>query len=111
MGRKSRSQSIQVRSMPAVLRASSMANRFGASAVTNIELVTQVVENATHIRYEPMRLDDSPGPEPYRSGILLIIGKIVPPLRAVFEGVNGARTRSEMAMAKPRPRLRPPSRL
>ena len=50
--------------MPAALRASSIANRFGASAVTNIELVTHVVENATHIRYEPMRREDSPGAEP-----------------------------------------------
>jgi hypothetical protein len=76
-----------------------MANRFGASAVTNMELVKQVVENATHIKYEPIRRDDSPGADPYNSGILLMIGKMVPALRAVFEGVNGARTRSDAAIA------------
>jgi hypothetical protein len=36
----------------------SMASRLGARPVRNIELVTQVVAIATHIRYEPMRRDD-----------------------------------------------------
>src|SRR6476659_1791990 len=58
-----------------------------------------------------MRFDDGPGAEPYKSGILLMIGKIVPALRAVFEGVNGARIRSETAIAYPRPSVRPPRRL
>jgi hypothetical protein len=35
--------------------------------------------------------------------MLLTIGYTVPPLRAVLEGVAGARTRSESATAYPRP--------
>ena len=39
-----------VMSTLAVFLANSSASRFGASAVTNIELVTQVAANAVHIR-------------------------------------------------------------
>jgi hypothetical protein len=92
------------------LCASSMANRLGASAVTNIELVMQVVANATHIRYAPMRRGARSGRQSYSSGILLTIGKMVPALRAVFEGVNGASRTSDAAIAYPSPRVLPPSR-
>jgi hypothetical protein len=65
----------------------------------NMELVTHVVENATHIKYAPMRRGDSPGLEPYNSGIRSITGKTAPALRAVFDGVNGASRRSDAAIA------------
>jgi hypothetical protein len=40
------------------------ARRFGASAVTNIELVTHIAANAVHIRYAPRRRAVGPGNEP-----------------------------------------------
>src|SRR5512141_30819 len=73
----------------AVFFTSSTASKFGASAVRNIELVTHVAASAVHIRYEPILREVSPGSEPYRPGMLRIIGKIVPPLRAVLDGVKG----------------------
>jgi hypothetical protein len=49
-GRKPRNQSPQEISTDETLRTSSTASRFGASAVRNIELVTQVVAKAVHMR-------------------------------------------------------------
>ena len=40
---------IQVTSIPAMRFMKATARRFGASAVTNIELVTQVVAKAVHM--------------------------------------------------------------
>ena len=36
------------------------------------------------------------------------MGKIVPPLRAVFDGMKGARAKSARAMAYPSPKVRLP---
>ena len=83
----------------AVFFTSSTASKFGASAVRNIELVTHVAASAVHIRYEPILREVSPGSEPYRPGMLRMMGKMVPPLRAVFDGVNGARIRSASVTA------------
>src|SRR5262249_53638035 len=78
-----------------VFLTTSIASTFGARPVMNIELVTQVAAMATHIRYEPiLREEGSFGFEPYKGGRLLITGYIVPPLRAVLDGVNGAISRS-----------------
>src|SRR5690349_7502362 len=94
-GANARNHAIQSRSTWTVLPMISAASRLGASAVRNIELVTQVVAIAVHRMYAPMRrADGSFGSESYRTGKLRITGKIVPPLRAVFDGVNGASTRS-----------------
>ena len=41
---------IQLISTPAILRASSAANRLGASAVMNMQLVTEVVAKAVQHR-------------------------------------------------------------
>ena len=89
-GRNPTSHSVHVIWMPVADFTISSASRLGASAVTNIELVTQVVANATHIKYAPIARGDSPGRDPYSSGMLRMIGKIVPALRAEFDGVNGA---------------------
>ena len=43
------SQPVHDTSTCAIVRISATASRFGASAVTNIELVTQVVAKAVHI--------------------------------------------------------------
>jgi hypothetical protein len=85
--------------MPVAVLIMARASRLGASAVTNIELVTHVAANATHIKYAPIRRGESPGRDPYKSGTLRMIGKTVPALRAVFDGVKGANARSEIAMA------------
>ena len=85
--------------MPVAVCTIASASRFGASAVTNIELVTHVAANATHIRYAPIRRGESSGRDPYNSGMLRMIGKIVPALRAVFDGVNAASARSDNAIA------------
>ena len=49
-GRKPQNQPIQVTWMCSVVRISASASRFGATPVRNIELVTQVVASAVHIR-------------------------------------------------------------
>src|SRR4051812_39788398 len=114
-GRKPRTHMLQEISTCATRRTMSVANRFGASAVRNIELVTQVVAKAVQIRNAPMvfvgalagtssealtaRFSDAPGLEPYSGGMLLTIGYNVPPLRAVTDGITGASTRSASAMA------------
>ena len=46
-----------------------------------------------------MRRAVGPGFEPYSGGMLLTIGKIVPALRAVFDGVKGASARSASMIA------------
>src|SRR2546428_11587093 len=92
-----------------VRRAKSAARTLGASAVTNMLLVTQVTASAVYIRYAPiLRALSSLGRDPYNSGILRRMGKIVPPLRAVLDGMNGERARSAKAMAYPRPKVRFP---
>ncbi len=58
IGAKARNHCVHDRLTFAVLLTSSIASRLGASAVRNIELVTQVVAMATHMRYEPMRRAD-----------------------------------------------------
>jgi hypothetical protein len=83
----------------AVLFTSSRARRLGAKEVINIELVTQVVAKAVHIIYAPILRVVSPGAEPYKPGRFRIIGKIVPALLAVFDGVKGARIRSDKVIA------------
>ena len=55
-------------SSPAVCFTSARAAAFGASAVTNIELVTAVAANAVHMTYEPIRRAEGPGSDPYRPG-------------------------------------------
>ncbi|OIQ68079.1 hypothetical protein GALL_503320 [mine drainage metagenome] len=45
------------------------------------------------------RADGSLALDPYRAGRLRITGKMVPPLRAVFDGVNGARIVSAIITA------------
>ncbi len=66
---------VQERLTFAVLLTISIASRFGARPVRNIELVTQVVAIATHMRYEPMRRDDgSFGLLSYSAGRLRITG-------------------------------------
>ncbi len=89
--------------------AMASAAALGASDVMNIELVTQVAANAVHMMYDPILRAVGPGSEPYRPGMLRMTGKIVPALRAVFEGVPGARTRSAIAIAYPKPSVWPPS--
>ncbi len=49
-GAKAMNHCAQLMSTLAVFFTSSSASRFGASAVRNIELVTQVAAIATHIR-------------------------------------------------------------
>src|SRR5512137_2894346 len=93
-GKKPINHCIHEISICAVFFTSSTASKLGASAVRNIELVTQVAASAVHIKYDPILREVSPGSEPYRPGMLRITGKMVPPLRAVFDGVNGARMRS-----------------
>ncbi len=63
-GRKPISQAVHDTSTPAMVFISATARRFGASAVRNIELVTQVVANAVHITYAPRPRRRSPGSEP-----------------------------------------------
>ena len=46
-----------------------------------------------------MRRAVGPGAEPYSSGRPRTMGKMMPPLRPVFEGVKGASARSVSAMA------------
>ena len=75
------------------------AKTFVARAVLNIELVTQVLAKATHVIYEPILRGSFSGVESYRTGIFFTIGKIVPPLLAVFEGINGASKKSARAIA------------
>ena len=48
-GAKAMNHCVQVMSTLAVFLTSSIASRLGASAVRNIELVTQVVAIATHM--------------------------------------------------------------
>src|SRR5579871_1450317 len=94
-GAKARNHCVHSRSTLTIFLTSSTASRLGASPVRNIELVTQVVAIAIHMMYEPMRrADGSFGFESYSGGKLRITGKIVPPLRAVLEGVKGASTAS-----------------
>lgn len=62
-------------SMPVSFLAIASAATFGANAVRNNELEIAVEANAVHIK------------------------KIVPPLRAVFDGVAGAGTRSAKVIA------------
>ena len=94
IGQKPASHCVQVMSSSVVCLTSASAAAFGASAVTNIELVTAVAANAVHMMYEPIRRAEGPGSEPYRPGMLRMTGKMVPALRPVFDGVPGARARS-----------------
>ena len=69
-------------------------------AVRNIELLIQVAASAVHMRYEPiLRAEGSFGLESYSGGRLRITGKMVPALRAVVDGVNGARSVSATVTA------------
>jgi hypothetical protein len=63
-GRKPTSHAVHVTSTCAISFIRATASRFGASAVTNIELVTQVVAKAVHMTYAPMPRRVSPGAEP-----------------------------------------------
>src|SRR5512141_236579 len=111
-GANATNHSVHVNVTLAVLLISSIASRFGARAVMNIELVTQVAAIAVHIRYPPMRRDDgSFGLLSYRAGRLRITGYTVPPLRAVLDGVKGASSRSANAIAYPSVRVRLPMTL
>src|SRR5512133_1768617 len=89
--------SVQVMSIFAVCLTSDSASKFGAKPVRNMELVRHVVANAVHIMYAPILRAVGPGSEPYSGGMFLITGNIVPPLRAVLDGVHGASTRSASA--------------
>ena len=61
--------------MPVALSVSAMASRFGAKAVRNIELVTQVAAMAVHIRKLPIRfMLGSLGCESYSGGRLRMTG-------------------------------------
>ncbi len=51
-------------SSPVVCFTSASAAAFGASAVTNIELVTAVAAKAVHMMYAPIRRAEGPGSEP-----------------------------------------------
>jgi hypothetical protein len=64
-----------------------------------MELVMQVAAKPVHVTYDPTRRAVGPGSDPYSGGMLLAIGKMVPPLRAVTEGVKGASTRSARVTA------------
>ena len=64
IGRKPRSQPAHVTWTPAIWFIKLTARRFGARAVTNIELVTHVVAKAVHMTYPPMRCAVAPGAEP-----------------------------------------------
>ena len=75
-----------------------LARIFGANAVMNIELVTQVLAIATHVINEPIFRGSLSGNEPYKAGMFFTIGKMVPPLLALFDGINGASIRSDRAI-------------
>lgn len=63
-GAKARNHLIQVISTLPIFRMKSIASRFGARAVRNNELVTQLVANAVHKTYAPtFRADFSLGLE------------------------------------------------
>jgi len=98
-GRNPTNHSVQEMLIFAVLFNRSRARRLGAKEVINMELVTQVAANAVHIIYAPILRAVSPGAEPYKPGRLPIMGKIVPALLAVLEGVKGAKIRSENVIA------------
>src|SRR5947199_10097771 len=68
-----------------------MASAFGASAVMNILLVIVLPARAVYSRYAPiLRSVPSSGRDPYNTGMFEMIGQMMPPLRAVTDGVNGA---------------------
>jgi len=83
----------------AVLLTSSTASRFGASAVRNIELVTQVAAIATHMMYEPMRRADGRWACCRRARAGAITETRYRRSGAVFDGVNGARIVSAITTA------------
>jgi hypothetical protein len=58
---------------------------------------------ATQEIYEPSFRGSLSGVELKINGMLLATGKIVPALRAVFDGIKGANTKSEKATAYPSP--------
>ena len=90
-----RNQSVQLNSTWATFSTSPTASRLNEAPVKNRELVTHVVAMPTHIRYEPTRrAEGSFGLDPKSGGNSLMMGKMIPPLRAVGEGMNGARIRS-----------------
>jgi hypothetical protein len=95
-----RNHAVHPTSIPVKRSMKSAAMRFGASAVRNRELVTQLAANAVQSRYVPIRrADGASGSEPYRCGIPRTIGYTMPALRAVFDGVNGASSASTSATA------------
>lgn len=82
-----------------------MASKLGASAVRNSELLIQLPAKATHEIYAPIFRGSFLGDEPYNSGIFFTIGNIVPPLLAVFDGINGAKIKSASTIAYPKPNV------
>ena len=58
----------------------------------------------------PMRPAVGPGSEPNARATFSVIGKRMPPARAVLDGVIGAITRSAQTIAYPRPSGLPPIR-
>ena len=109
MGRNPKNHCIQEISIPTVFFIKSTARRLGAIDVMNRELVRQVAAKAVHMRYDPILRAVSPGSDPYNPGMFRIMGNIVPPLRAVLDGVKGASAKSANVMAYPNPSVCLPS--